>query len=88
MHTAQWFSTARNVADINNRQATEAIPVSLIPIDSLSYANLAVKKHFWPEGRGFGAKSGQSKTSINPILGVGLEKLSQVFILSPNGWGC
>ena len=32
---ALWFNTARNVADNNNRQATKAIPVILIPIDSV-----------------------------------------------------
>ena len=42
---AQWFKTARYVADINNRQTTEAILVVLVSIESVSSGHLVVKNN-------------------------------------------
>ena len=43
--TAQWFKTARYVADINNRQTTESISVVLVSIESVSSGHLVVKNN-------------------------------------------
>ena len=42
---AQWFKTARYVADINNRQTTESISVVLVSIESVSSGHLVVKNN-------------------------------------------
>ena len=56
---AQWSNTARNLAEISQTQATEAIPVVPIPMDSVSATYLDVKKNF-AGGRSFGVtRSGQ-----------------------------
>ena len=47
------------MGEINNTQTTEAIPVVLIPFDSVSSAHFALKKNL-PLGQGFGVRSGQS----------------------------
>ena len=44
-HIAQWSNTARNVAGVNNTQTTEAVPVVLMKIPSVSSAHLAVKRN-------------------------------------------
>ena len=58
--SAQWFKTARYVADINNRQTTESISVVLVSIESVSSGHLVVKNNLTPEGIGLGARSGRS----------------------------
>ena len=65
MSNAQWFNGTRNVADISNAQATQAIAVVSIPIDSPSSAHLAVKR-ILPIGRGSVVVSGQCRGQINP----------------------
>ena len=44
-YSAQWFKTARYVADINNRQTTESISVVLVSIESVSSGHLVVKNN-------------------------------------------
>ena len=67
---AQGCNMARNVADINNAQATETTPVVSISIDSVSSVHLVVKKRILPKGMGFGVRPGRSCDILFQIFGI------------------
>ena len=63
---AQGFNTPRNVAEINNGQTTEAMPVVFISIDSVPSGHLAVKKNL-TSARAFRCKAGTNFFDISQM---------------------